>query len=59
MMENIQNRFVMVVVVMLMSDLLYVLHFLHNYILKTVETFLWYIKQLPAKIDNDFQNTKL
>ena len=60
-MENIQNGFVMEVVVMLIYDLLHVLHFLHNYILKKVETFLWYFKQLPAKIDNDndFKNNKL
>ena len=51
----------MVVVVMLISDLLYVLHFQHLYILKKVETFLLYFKQLPAKIDNqiDFKNNKL
>ena len=38
---------------MLISDFLHVLHFLYHCILKTVETFLWYFKQLPAKIDND------
>ena len=56
-----ENRFKMVVVVMLMSDLLHGLHFLHHYILKKVEMFLWYFKQLPAKIDNDneFKNNKL
>ena len=52
MVENIQNRFVMAAVVMLISDLLHVLHFLHHDILKQVETFLWYFKQLPAKKGN-------
>ena len=61
MMENIQNRFAMVVVVMLLSDLLHVLQFLHHYILKKMETFLWYFKQLLAKLDNDndLKNNKL
>ena len=45
------DRFVMVLVVMLISDLLHVLHFLHHYILKKEETFLWFFKQLPAKIE--------
>ena len=55
------DRFVMVLVVMLISDLLHVLHFLHHYILKKVEIFLWFFKLLPAKIDNDndFKNNKL
>ena len=54
-------EYVMVVVVRLISDLLHVLYFLYHYILKKVETFSWYFKQLPAKIDNhnDFKNNKL
>ena len=39
MMENIENHFVMVVVVMLISDLLHVLLFLHHYILKRWKQF--------------------
>ena len=45
--EDIQNRFVMVVVVTLISDLLHVLHFLHHYILKRWKNFYGTLNNFP------------
>ena len=50
MMENIQNRSVMVMVVMLISDLLHVLHFLHHDILKWWKHFYETLNNLPQKL---------
>ena len=50
MMENIQNFFVMVVVVMLTSDLLHVLHFMHHHILKWWKQFYETLNNLPRKL---------
>ena len=48
MMENIQNCFV-VAVVMLISDVLHVMHFLHHYILKRWKHFYGTLNNFPPK----------